>query len=140
MTQKVRDVMTKHPMKLEGSAPVSEAAKRMRDADIGAVVVEDGGKVVGIVTDRDIAVRAVADGLDAKRTPLANICSKTLATMSPEDDLDRALELMREKAVRRVPVVESNGSVVGILSLGDVARIRDPKSALGRISAAPPNH
>jgi CBS domain-containing protein len=91
------------------------------------------------VTDRDIAVRAVADGRDPERTPVSEICSKDLTTVSPEDDLDRAIQVMREKAIRRLLVVDNRNQTVGILSLGDLALERDARSVLGQISAAPPN-
>jgi CBS domain-containing protein len=91
------------------------------------------------VTDRDIVVRAVAAGKDLGKTPLREICSKEVFTLSPEDDLDEAVKLMREKAIRRVPVI-SDGTAVGILSLGDLAQERDRRSVLGQISAAPPTH
>jgi CBS domain-containing protein len=110
----------------------------MRDQDIGAVIVIENNQVCGIVTDRDIVVRMVAEGRDAATTPLAALCGHTLTTISPEDSVDRAVQLMREKAVRRLPVVE-RGHAVGIVSLGDLVRERDPDSALGEISAAPPN-
>ena len=139
MASKVRELMNKQPIKLGGSTPVIEAARRMRDANVGAVIIEDGGKVAGIVTDRDIAIRVVAQGRDPNTIRLAEVCSKDLTTLSPDDDLDRAIEIMREKAVRRIPVVDQRNVTVGILSLGDLALERDPKSALGQISAAPPN-
>ncbi len=139
MANKVRELMNKQPIKLSGSTPVIEAARRMRDANVGAVIIEEGGKVAGIVTDRDIAVRVVAQGRDPNTARLAEICSKELTTLSPDDDLDRAVEVMRQKAIRRIPVVDQRNMTVGILSLGDLALERDPKSALGQISAAPPN-
>jgi CBS domain-containing protein len=140
MGQQVRDAMTDNPVRLSGSATVTEAAKQMSKRDIGAVLVEDGSKLCGIVTDRDIAVRAVALGRDPASTTLAEICSAETITVSPDDDVDRVVEIMREKAVRRVPVVDASKRVVGILSLGDLARDRDPRSALGQISSAPPNN
>jgi CBS domain-containing protein len=139
MASKVRELMNKQPIKLSGSTPVIEAARRMRDANVGAVIIEDGGKVAGIVTDRDVAIRVVAHGRDPNTVRLAEICSKELTTLSPDDDLDRAIEVMRQKAIRRIPVVDQRNMTVGILSLGDLALDRDPKSALGQISAAPPN-
>ena len=140
MTQRVHEVMTKDPIKLRSSSTVVEAARRMRDAAIGAVVVEDdGGRICGIVTDRDIAIRTVAAERDPKTTKLSDVCSKSLAMLSADEQVDRAVEIMREKAVRRVPVVDTQNNVVGIVSIGDLAQLRDPASALGQISAAPPN-
>jgi CBS domain-containing protein len=138
-TQTVRDVMTYTPAALSLRASALDAARAMRDADIGDVVVVDNGRVCGIVTDRDIVVRAVAEGWDPATTELADICSQDLTVVSPTDSVDQAVQLMRQKAVRRLPVVE-NGRVVGIVSIGDLAQERDPRSALSDISAAPPNH
>ena len=139
MARQVRELMNKQPIKLASSSPIAEAARRMRDGNVGAVLVEDGGMMCGIVTDRDIAVRAVAQGRDPRTTPLSEICSKDLTTLSPDDDLDRAVQVMREKAIRRVPVVDARKQPVGILSLGDLALELDARSVLGQISAAPPN-
>jgi CBS domain-containing protein len=139
MAKQVRELMSKQPIKLAGSLPVAEGARQMRTANVGAIIVEKDGKLCGIVTDRDIAIRIVAEGRDPNTTPLSDICSKDLITVSPDDDLDRVVQLMREKAIRRVPVVDSRNEVVGILSLGDLARDREPRSVLGQISAAPPN-
>jgi CBS domain-containing protein len=100
--------------------------------------VEKNGALCGIVTDRDIVVRCVAEGGDCDEMTLASICSPHLATLSPNDQIGNAIELMRKKAIRRIPVVE-DGKAVGILSLGDLALERDPKSALGGISAAAAN-
>jgi CBS domain-containing protein len=137
---RVQEAMTKNPAKLLRSATVAEAARCMVERDIGAVLVEDASGLVGMVTDRDIVVRAVARGRDPEGTPLTEICSEPLMTVGPDDDVDRVVEIMRERAVRRVPVVDAAQQAVGILSLGDLARDRDPRSALGQISSAPPNH
>jgi CBS domain-containing protein len=139
MAKQVRDVMNKKPIKLDRSTPVVEAARQMRAASVGAVLIADDGRLAGIVTDRDIAVRVVAQGRDPSTTRLADVCSSELTTVSPDDDIDRAIEVMRSKALRRLPVVDSTNQAVGIVSLGDLALERDPQSVLGRISAAPPN-
>jgi CBS domain-containing protein len=139
MAKKVRELMSEQPIKLSSSSPIIEAARRMRAANVGAIIVEDNGQPCGIVTDRDIAVRAVADGRDPESTRIAEISSKDLTAVSPDDDLDRAIQLMRERAIRRVLVVDSRNQAVGILSLGDLALERDSRSVLGQISAAPPN-
>jgi CBS domain-containing protein len=106
--------------------------------DIGAVIVETDDRIFGIITDRDITVRAVARGLDPASTKLGDICSTGMYAVSPEEDSDVAVVMMKERAIRRVPVVEDSRAV-GILSLGDLARDRDLRSALGEISSAPPN-
>jgi CBS domain-containing protein len=138
MPQRIHDVMTANPVSLPGTASVHEAARTMRDQDIGDVIVIENQQVCGIVTDRDIVVRAVAEARDPAATTLADICSHALTTVSPEESVERAVQLMREKAIRRLPVVEG-GRAVGMVSLGDLALERDPGSALGEISASPPN-
>ena len=138
MPQRIQDVMTPNPTSLPGTASVREAARAMRDQDIGDVIVLENNQICGIVTDRDIVVRTVAEARDPATTPLADLCSHALTTVSPEDSVARAVQLMREKAIRRLPVV-AGGRAVGIVSLGDLAVERDPDSALGDISAAPPN-
>ena len=95
-------------------------------------------EVCGIVTDRDIVVRTVAETQDPTITTLADICSHRLLTVTPTDSVEEAVRLMRTHAIRRLPVVEG-GQAVGIVSLGDLAVERDPGSALGKISGAPPN-
>lgn len=92
----------------------------------------------GLITDRDIVVRAIAEGRDPGSTAVRDVCSSDVVTVTQEQDLDEAIRLMREHDVRRVPVVQ-DGRPVGILSLGDVAVEREPDSALADISAAPPN-
>ena len=138
MAQSVRDVMTANPIALPATSSVVDAARTMRDANIGNVIVVDNGRICGIVTDRDITVRGVAEGKDVSSLKLRDICSQEITTLSPTDSVDDAVRLMREKAIRRLPVVEG-GKPVGIVSLGDLAVERDPHSALGNISAAPPN-
>ena len=138
MPQRIHDVMTPNPVSLPGTASVREAARAMRDQDIGDVIVVENSKVCGIVTDRDIVVRSVAEARDPAATTLADICSHALTTVAPTDSVEHAVQLMRQKAIRRLPVVEE-GKAVGIVSLGDLAVERDPDSALGEISAAPPN-
>lgn len=138
MVQSIRDVMTTHPVALPATSSVIDAARAMRDSDIGNVIVVEDGLVCGIVTDRDITVRGVAEGRNITRLKLKDICSRVLTTVSPMDSVDDAVRLMREKAIRRLPVVE-NGKPVGVVSLGDLALTQDPHSALGNISAAPAN-
>jgi len=134
----VQDVMTPDPITLPLSASLIDAAKTMRDVGIGDVVVVDGDEVLGIVTDRDIVVRGIADGLEPQSTTLLDICSRELTTVSPEDHVGTAVRLMRENAIRRLPVV-ARGRPVGIVTLGDLAVEQDRGSALADVSAAPPN-
>lgn len=138
MGQPVRAIMTKDPIVLDARATVTEAAKCMADQDVGSVIIQQDGEVCGILTDRDIAVRVVARDQDPETTDVKSVCSKDVLTVSPDDDSDKAVSLMRDCAVRRIPVVDGD-EVIGILSLGDLAQARDAGSALGQISAAPPN-
>lgn len=138
MAQMVREIMTADPATVPAQAPVAEAARLMREQDIGDVLVTDQGKLCGVVTDRDIAVRIVADQRPSG-TATAEVCTKETVTCSPSDDVDRAVALMREHAVRRLPVVDE-GRLVGVVSLGDLAIERDQRSALADISAAPPSN
>jgi signal-transduction protein with cAMP-binding, CBS, and nucleotidyltransferase domain len=139
MAQTVREIMTQHPVTLPRSASITEAAKRMRDDDIGDVIVMDDGDMCGLVTDRDIVVRAVAEGADPQFTKVDEICTHELVTVGPDDSLQQTVQLMRERAVRRVPVVEG-GRPVGIVSLGDLAIELDEHSGLADISAAESNN
>jgi CBS domain-containing protein len=138
MKQNIREVMTRNPKALTQNATIMEAACAMRDNDIGDVVVLDNGRLCGILTDRDIVVRALAAGCDPNRTSVGEICSRALVTLTPEDSMGQAVRVMREHAIRRLPV-EDGGRVVGIVTLGDVAVDADRRSALADISAAPPN-
>ena len=138
MAQQIRELMTPNPVALPGTASVHEAARAMRDADIGDVIVIENNQACGIVTDRDIVVRTVAEAQDPATTTLADLCSHALVTVTPTDSVEQAVRLMRTHAIRRLPVVEG-GQPVGIVSLGDLAVERDPGSALGEISGAPPN-
>jgi CBS domain-containing protein len=138
MPQRIHDVMTPNPVSLPGTASVHEAARAMRDQAIGDVIVIENNQVCGIVTDRDIVVRTVAEAQNPATTTLAAICSHSLLTVTPTDSVEEAVRLMRTHAIRRLPVVEG-GKAVGVVSLGDLAVERDPDSALGEISEAPPN-
>jgi CBS domain-containing protein len=130
--------MTRDPATVESARPVQEAARLMRDADAGAVIVLREGNVAGIVTDRDVAVRIVAAG-QGPDTPVQEACSSEgLATVAPDTSIEQAVQIMRSKAVRRLPVVQG-GRPVGIVSLGDLAMEQDPGSAVADISAAKGN-
>ena len=140
MAQTIREVMTPDPVTLPASALVSDAARLMRERDIGTVVViKDNGKLRGVVTDRDIVIRAIADRRDPWNTTIDEVCSQEdVVIVSPETPLDEAVAHLRGKAVRRLPVVE-NDRVIGIVSMGDIAQARDERSALADVSSAPPN-
>lgn len=138
MARLIRDVMTAQPKCLDGTATLADAARAMRGADIGDVLVQEDGKTVGIVTDRDIVVRAIAAGRNPNETTLKDVCTGHLTCVGPDDTVDDAMRLMKQHAIRRVPVLE-DGIAVGIVSLGDLAVERDERSVLGQVSAAPPN-
>jgi CBS domain-containing protein len=140
MVNKVSDVMTREPVALASTETLARAAKQMRDADVGNVIVLDDGRVVGLVTDRDIVVRGIAENLDPFTTTLATVCSRDVVTVGADDSVDSVVRLMREHAVRRLPVVAEDGTPVGVVSLGDIAIEREPDSALAEISAAEPNN
>ena len=139
MAKTVQDIMTSNPVTLQANTPVSEAARAMRDNDIGVVVVEQNGQLLGLVTDRDIVVRAVANDTNLSSTTLESICSKDVTSVSPDQSDTDAVQLMRQKAIRRLPVVQ-NGKVVGIISLGDLAIENDERSVLAQVSAAAGNN
>ena len=138
MPRTVREVMTAKPLALQQGTTLTEAARAMRDHDVGDVVLLDDDRVTGIATDRDMTIRAVAEGMQPDETVLSQIASKELVTVSPDASVEEAVRLMREHAVRRLPVVE-DGRPIGIVSLGDLAVEREPESPLADISAADPN-
>jgi CBS domain-containing protein len=139
MARTVEEIMTRDPRTVNADDPILEAARIMRDSDIGDVVVLQGGEVGGIVTDRDIVVRGVAEGRDGESTSVGDVFTSGVETIAPSDSVDDALRKMREADIRRLPVVEG-GRPVGILSLGDLAVEREPDSTLADISAASPDN
>lgn len=138
MAQLVSDVMTRDPVTVERHESAAEAARRMAAADAGDVIVLDNGTVCGILTDRDIAIRLVARD-KSPDTPVAEIVSDDeLVTVGPDTSISQAVQLIRGRAVRRLPVVQQ-GRAVGVVSLGDLAIEEDPGSALADVSAAEGN-
>lgn len=123
----IRDLMTTNPRSVSKGDSVSDAARVMRDEDAGAVPIVDGERLVGVLTDRDIAIRLVAEGKDPQSTTVEQIASQELVTVDPQQDLDEALRLMAQHQVRRLPVVEEDGKLVGIVAQADVARRADAK-------------
>src|SRR3954471_8944660 len=133
MPSRIQEVMTTDLVTCPSTATIADAARQMRDRDIGNVLVtSDGGRLAGIVTDRDLVVRCLADGANAD-TPLERAFSSDMTTVSPGSSVEEAVALMRQHSLRRIPVVE-DGKPVGIVSLGDLAIDYDPYSALGDIS------
>jgi CBS domain-containing protein len=139
MARTVNQVMTSDPRTVAPGDALTEAARHMRDADVGAVVVVDGGSVTGIVTDRDIVVRAIAEGRDPSSTTVRDVATSSTVTVTPDQSEDDAARLMRENDIRRIVVVH-DGRPAGIVSLGDLAVEKDSGSALADISAASPNN
>jgi CBS domain-containing protein len=138
MAQKIKDVMTTGPVTVDVEASFQQVAQTMRDQAIGDVIVTDANGVCGLVTDRDIVVRGLAGGGDPATMRVGDICSRDLVAVNADDDIDEAVQVMRERAVRRLPVVRDQ-ELVGIVSIGDLAVDQDRRSALADISAAPPN-
>jgi len=131
--------MTRDPRTVNASDTIVDAARTMNEADIGDVVVVDNGDVQGIVTDRDIVVRAIAEGRDPQSTSVSDVCTTGIDTIEPSASVDDALRKMRDADIRRLPVVQ-DGRPVGIVSLGDLAVEREPDSTLADISAASPDN
>ena len=123
MTQ-IRDLMTENPSSCERGTPVAEAAKVMARENVGSVPVVQDGKLVGVVTDRDLVVRLLAEGRDPQSTTVGEIASSEPVTLSPDDELDKALQLLARHQVRRLPVVEGE-RLVGIVAQADIARHAD---------------
>jgi len=122
MGKSIREVMTSNPKTVEANEPVIAAAKIMRDEDVGIVPIVEGQRLIGTVTDRDIAIRVVAESKDGQSTIVRDIASTQLVTIDPQQDLDEALRLMAQHQVRRLPVVEEDGRLVGVVAQADVAR------------------
>lgn len=138
MTRQVHEVMTERPVAVEKLTSLAEAARIMRDAGIGDVLVVEEGRLRGILTDRDLVIRAVAENKDPADTTVQSVCTTELITVRPGDDVDHAVDLMRRHALRRLPVETEDGELVGVVTLGDLAVEQDPGSALAAISAAEP--
>ena len=139
MARTIDEIMTHDPRTIESGSSVRDAARIMARADIGDVIVIEGGEVAGIVTDRDIVVRIVAEGGDPDSTSVGEACTTGISTLTPDQSIDDAIRMMREHDIRRIPVVK-DGRPVGIVSIGDLAVERDTDSALADISASDPNN
>jgi CBS domain-containing protein len=139
MAQKIQDVMTSNPTTCPHTASLVDAAEKMRDEGIGNVVVMNGDEPCGIVTDRDIVVKAIAEGKNPTDTTLDEVCAHQLVSVSPADSVDKAVGIMRERAIRRIAVMDG-GKLTGMVSLGDLAIEGSGEKALDDISAAPTNN
>jgi CBS domain-containing protein len=120
-SKSIRDAMTSNPCAIDADKPVSYAAKMMRDEDVGFAPIVDGDRLVGTLTDRDIAIKVVAEGRDPDSVNVREIASTNLVTIDPQQDLDEALRLMARNQIRRLPVVEEDGRLVGVVAQADVA-------------------
>jgi osmotically-inducible protein OsmY/CBS domain-containing protein len=136
---KVKDVMHKGTVSVELDTKISEVAKRLRDSDIGAVPVKANGEIVGIVTDRDLVCRALADRRDIDQTTAGQVMSKDVVVCSADEDIDTAIHTMERRQVRRLPVIDSRKSLAGMLSLGDVSHTAS-ESESGRLLRAVSAH
>ena len=125
MAKSIREAMTSKPCSIDADKPVSYAAKMMRDEDVGLAPIVEGERLVGVLTDRDIAVRVVAEGRDPDQVKVAEVASRDIVTLDPQQNLDEALRLMAQHQVRRLPVVEEDGRLVGVVAQADVAKEAD---------------
>lgn len=136
---KVKDVMHKGATCVAPDTLVREIAKRMRDKDVGAIPVKANGHLVGIVTDRDITCRALADGADIARMTARDVMTADVVCCSPDDDVEIAIEVMEERQVRRLPVTDSDKTMIGMLSLGDISH-KVKKELSGEVLRAVSGH
>jgi CBS domain-containing protein len=125
MGKSVQELMTSNPCSIDTDKSVAYAAKMMRDEDVGLAPIVEGNRLVGTVTDRDITIRLVAEGKDPESTKVTDIASTKLVTVEPQQDLEEALQLMAKHQVRRLPVVEEDGRLVGVVAQADVAKHGD---------------
>jgi CBS domain-containing protein len=122
MAETVRELMTRDPSTVDTGSSAVDAARVMRDEDVGLIPIVESDRLVGTVTDRDIAVRLVAEGKSPKKTRVADIASRELVTIDPDQDVEEAMRLMAKHQVRRLPVVEDDGKLVGIVAQADIAK------------------
>ena len=127
MGQNIKDVMTSDPRTIDADKSVAYAAKMMRDEDVGLAPVVEGDKLIGMLTDRDIAIRVVAEGKNPEQVTVREVASQQVVTIDPQQDLDEALRIMAKHQVRRLAVVEEDGKLVGVVAQADVAREGDDK-------------
>jgi CBS domain-containing protein len=137
MAQRISDLMTENPCAIDADKPVAYAAKMMRDEDVGIAPIVEGQKLVGTLTDRDIAIRVVAEGKDPQTVTVREVATTNVVTLDPQQDLDEALRLMAEHQVRRLPVVEEDGTLAGVVAQADIAEhasAQDTGEVVERIS------
>lgn len=136
---KVKDAMHRGAHCLDDDTPLAEVARRMRDADVGAIPISAAGELVGIVTDRDIACRAVIDGADIGEMTARDVMTRNPACCAPDDDLSDAVRVMEARRIRRLPVM-ADGSLIGMLSLGDVSSQADDAMSAEVLRAVATHH
>jgi CBS domain-containing protein len=127
MAKTIREAMTSNPCSIDTDKSVAYAAQMMRDEDVGIAPIVEGDRLVGVLTDRDIAVRVVAEGLDPERVKVYEVASRDVVTLDPSQDLDEALRLLARHKVRRLPVVEEDGRLVGVVAQADIAQKADER-------------
>jgi CBS domain-containing protein len=141
MGTRIAEVMTQRPRAVTPQTTVREAAQLMEEEDVGSLpVVDQGARLIGIVTDRDVALRVVGGGLDSTRTVVGDVASRDVVALSPDHDVADALTLMAQEQVRRIPIVVREHELVGMLTQADIARAEKEKTAgevVGAISRAP---
>lgn len=123
---KIRDIMTTSPEFARADETVQAVALRMAEGDFGFVPVCDGSRVIGAVTDRDLAVRVLAKGLDPS-TPVSEVMTRDIFTVAKDDSIEDVLNAMGDRQLRRFPIVTDNGDLVGVVSIGDLTRKADRK-------------
>jgi CBS domain-containing protein len=140
----VRDVMTPNPECVSEKDSIRDVARIMKDQDTGVVPVVDGKRIIGLITDRDIVVRGIAEGRDVSTVKVNEIMTKSVRSVKEDTPLNEVLDLMGSAEIRRVPVVNGNNELVGIISLGDIATNTNADGRVGKavedISEAPPNN
>lgn len=140
----VRDVMTPNPETVTQQDTIREVARIMKDTDTGVVPVVDGRKIVGLVTDRDIVVRGIAEGKDMANGSVSEVMTKSVRSVKEDAPVNEVLQMMSSAEIRRVPVVNGNDEIVGIVSIGDIASDSNNPGKVGKalenISEAPPNN
>jgi CBS domain-containing protein len=137
MGKSILEAMTSNPCAIEADRSVAYAAQMMKQEDVGLAPVVENGRLVGMLTDRDIVVRVVAEGKDPDTVSASDVASSNLVTIDPQQDLDDALAMMARYQVRRLPVVEGDGRLVGVVAQADVAEVAKPKQTgemVGEIS------
>jgi CBS domain-containing protein len=139
-----RDVMTRNPECVSERDSIRDVARIMKDTDTGVVPVVEGRKIVGLITDRDIVVRGLADGKDLTSASVGDVMTRQVKSVREETPIDEVLNVMTSAEIRRVTVVNANNELVGIVSIGDISKHTRQDNQVGKaiedISQAPPNN